>query len=172
VETNVATLLAKQGQTPDDLAATLAQLKDLLRAGVQTDTAFVTRQQSAPAEKSRTQLAQPPSVNETALQDALTQVIREELQTLHVACPPQHEQTGLAEPPPQVTAEANHLAYERAYDIVTDALATGRWTDEDVQAIHQTLGALTPQQQHELFDFLRVAVSNEEIVLDIRGPLF
>jgi hypothetical protein len=56
--------------------------------------------------------------------------------------------------------------------MVANALAAGRWTDADVQAIRPMLSALTPQQFRDLTVLLRSAVSRDELVLEARGGLF
>jgi hypothetical protein len=71
-----------------------------------------------------------------------------------------------------VQTQENREAFDSAYDIVGNALAAGRWTDDDVHNFRHALASLTGKQHQELLEFLLPAVNRGEIKVETVGPLF
>lgn len=71
-----------------------------------------------------------------------------------------------------VQTQENREAFDSAYDIVGNALAVRRWTDDDVHNFRHALASLTSTQQQELLELLLPAVNRGEIKVETVGPLF
>ena len=74
--------------------------------------------------------------------------------------------------PESISPEANRTAFEATYEVVSHALASGRWTDDDVVNLRQHLGALTKAQQTEIFQLLLPAINDGVIAVETTGPIF
>lgn len=173
---DVATLLTVLREfPPGEVVATLQQIDLLLEANEQALIALTSTAQAAkPSPAGQGQLCGQPHLNEVALREAMTRLLRDELRVLLATQRPRNGQTPheAEELSDSVTAEENQQAYEEAQDMVAHALAAGRWTDADVQAIRPILSALTPQQFRDITVLLRSAISRNELVLEARGGLF
>jgi hypothetical protein len=111
---------------------------------------------------------------ETVLRQEVNRLLREELREVLAAVgtdetQAQEENVGAEE---TVQTQENREAFDTAYDIVGNALAVGRWTDDDGNSFRHALTSLTGTQQKELLELLIPAVNRGEIQVEAIGPLF
>jgi hypothetical protein len=111
---------------------------------------------------------------ETVLRQEVNRLLREELREVLAAVGTGEAQTQeeKVEAEATVQTQENKEAFDTAYDIVGNALAVGRWTDDDGNSFRHALTSLTGTQQKELLELLIPAVNRGEIKVEANGPLF
>jgi hypothetical protein len=111
---------------------------------------------------------------ETVLRQDLHRLLREELRDVLAAVGTGEErgQEEQAEAEEEQQSQENREAFDTAYDIVGNALAIGRWTNDDGHSFRHALTSLTGKQQQEILELLIPAVNRGEIKVETVGPLF
>jgi hypothetical protein len=110
----------------------------------------------------------------TVLRLEVNRLPREELREVLAAVGPGEPQgpEDSAQAEEAVQTQENRDAFDSAYDIVENALAVGRWTDDDGHNFRHAMASLTSKQHQELLEFLLPAVNRGEIKVETIGPLF
>lgn len=149
----------------------MAGLADIEQAFAASTNAF----RNAPPSLARTDgdvVASLPGA--TVLRQEVNRLLREELREVlaAVGTGETREPGERAQAEETVQTQENQEAFDSAYDIVENALAVGRWTDDDGHNFRHALASLTSKQSQELLAFLLPAVNRGEIKVETVGPLF
>ena len=110
-------------------------------------------------------------VDPQALQAAIRQIIREELQASRQT---EARQAGLPPPaaaPPAPSAES-HEALQKTRGLVHNAISTRYWGAEQAAAMSELLPRLTPEQRAEVFKELVPALNSGDIEVAVEGMPF
>jgi hypothetical protein len=99
-----------------------------------------------------------------AIRAELRAIVRDELAATAAAPERACAEPGGAQPPARAAAEPE--AVDAAVSVVDGAVALGRWTDSDADALRPLLDTLAPSQQEEVLSRLAVAINEQRIVLD------
>jgi hypothetical protein len=94
-------------------------------------------------------------------------VVREELAARPAVVP---TPKAVVPTPEQVARSAE--AHARARRVLDDAIAAGRWTDDDARTVGHLLGSLTPDDALDLYQTLFPALNDGTVRAEITGAPF
>lgn len=86
-----------------------------------------------------------------------------------LAAPPAAPAPPAAAAPPEPTFE-QRASEERSSQLVDAALARGRWTDADADALRAEMGLVRDETRDQLMRRLAVAVNGQRLRLETSGP--
>ncbi|MFY2558929.1 hypothetical protein ACN469_14970 [Corallococcus terminator] len=142
----------------EELARQRALLESVLEAA--RAPPFQMRQASAPPTGS--------TVDAVWLRAELAQILREELGNRAPSGPEDaQKQPPVAEATPQ-----NLAAFQEGTQVIDNAIAARRWTEEDATALRGALGAMTPAQRDEVIRRLVVTLNTNTLEVRTRGSPF
>lgn len=106
-----------------------------------------------------------------ALQAAIRQIVREELQASRQAEARQASLPSQAAAPSVPSAES-HEALQKTQSLVHNAISTRYWGAEQATAMSELLPKLTPEQRDEVFKELIPALNSGDIEMAVAGMPF
>jgi hypothetical protein len=112
--------------------------------------------------------------NDEGSRQALAQLIRDEVRQAVADASPEAQRAreeAIAEVE-ILNSPENRAAYQSASSVVTIAVAAKHWTEEDKEAFGAAFGQLTNNQRMELMNILAPAINNDEVKVEVTGPLF
>ena len=129
---------------------------------------------AAPPSSISTERCTAAAPNNTALCQDIARILRDELREVLALVNTEAENARIEEAKIQeiLNSPENREAYRGAHDLVQYALAAGRWTDDDAQALQAALPYLTQDQTIEVFEMLLPAMNRGEIAVETDGPPF
>lgn len=142
-----------------DLAARLDRLEEKLDA-LQPTALFATSSGAGGQ----------PAVGNASLEQ-IAAVLRHELERSGHQAPASEEQARAEQAAVEAKPE-NAPAQARAERVVSQALAARRWTQEDAQALRESMSALSAEQTDALLERLIPAVNRGEVTVEESGSLF
>lgn len=113
----------------------------------------------------------PEGVDTQALQAAIRQIVREELQASRQAESRQASLPPRAAAPPAPSAES-YEAMQKTQGLVHNAISTRYWGAEQAAAMSELLPKLTAEQRDEVFKELIPALNNGDIEMAVQGMPF
>lgn len=108
-----------------------------------------------------------------ALQDAIRQIVREELRAARVGAETEARQAGGAHAAPLLPPTTESIeALRQTRGVVLGALSTRYWGSEQATAMSELLPRLTTEQRAEVFKELLPALNSGDIVVATEGSPF